>query len=109
MLMATHDPILALMGDRRILIRNGGIEEILRTSPEEKEILLQIENMDKKIPSLADKTSEPVKNFWVWINKFKEKYMGLHDGCSGNFETGQATVDKVRAMGFSDPVHACSP
>ncbi len=28
--------------------------------------------------------------------------MGLHDGCSGSFETGQATVDKVRAMGFAD-------
>jgi len=26
--------------------------------------------------------------------------MGVHDGCSGSFETGQATVDKVRAMSF---------
>ncbi len=51
-LMATHDPILALMGNRRIVIKNGGIERIIETSPREKEILLQIENMDKKIQSL---------------------------------------------------------
>ncbi len=51
-LMATHDPILALMGDRRIVIKNGGIEKIIETSPMEKEILLRIESMDKKIQSL---------------------------------------------------------
>lgn len=28
--------------------------------------------------------------------------MGVHDGCSGSFETGKATVDKVRAMGFAE-------
>jgi len=28
-LMATHDPILALMGDRRIVIKNGGINKVI--------------------------------------------------------------------------------
>ena len=36
-LMATHDPILALMGDRRIVIKNGGIHKIIKTTTEEKE------------------------------------------------------------------------
>ena len=38
-LMATHDPTLALFADKRIVIKNGGIEAIIETSPEEKELL----------------------------------------------------------------------
>ncbi|MBF1048681.1 MAG: ABC transporter ATP-binding protein, partial [Peptostreptococcus sp.] len=34
-LMATHDPTLALLADRRIVIQNGGIFKIIETSPEE--------------------------------------------------------------------------
>ncbi len=26
----------------------------------------------------------------------------MHDGCSGSFENGKQTVDKVRAMGFNE-------
>ncbi len=54
-LMATHDPILALMGDRRIVIRNGGIENILETTDKEREILVKIEDMDRKIQSLRSR------------------------------------------------------
>jgi ABC-type lipoprotein export system ATPase subunit len=45
-LMATHDPILALMGDRRIVIKNGGIHKIIDTSDEERSILSDLEEMD---------------------------------------------------------------
>lgn len=45
-LMATHDPLLALMADRRIVIKNGGIHTIIETSPEEKEKLAELEKID---------------------------------------------------------------
>lgn len=45
-LMATHDPLLALMADRRIVIRNGGIDGVLETSRKEKEILLELDKID---------------------------------------------------------------
>lgn len=48
-LMATHDPILALMGDKRIVIKNGGIYKIIKTSNEEREVLDTLEEMDKTI------------------------------------------------------------
>jgi len=48
-LMATHDPILALMGDKRIVIKNGGINKIIETTDEEREILTTLEEMDSKI------------------------------------------------------------
>jgi ABC-type lipoprotein export system ATPase subunit len=48
-LMATHDPILALMGNKRIVIKNGGIHKIIDTTEEEREILSTLEEMDKTL------------------------------------------------------------
>lgn len=50
-LMATHDPILALMGDKRIVIKNGGINKIIETTQKEREILSTLEEMDKTLLS----------------------------------------------------------
>ncbi|OIJ18741.1 ABC transporter [Anaerobacillus alkalidiazotrophicus] len=46
-LMATHDPILALIGHRRIVIKNGGIYKIIETSQEEKNNLQRLETLDR--------------------------------------------------------------
>ncbi|WP_435307535.1 ATP-binding cassette domain-containing protein [Sebaldella termitidis] len=51
-LMATHDPLLALMGNKRIVINNGGIKNVIETSDDEKEIFQELEEMDKKIQDL---------------------------------------------------------
>ena len=48
-LMATHDPILALMGDKRIVIKNGGIHKIIETTDNERTILSTLEEMDKTL------------------------------------------------------------
>ncbi len=54
-LMATHDPILALMGNKRIVIKNGGIDKIIETSEEEKTLLLELEAMDNVIQKMRTK------------------------------------------------------
>jgi len=51
-LMATHDPTLALIADKRIIIRNGGIAKIIETTEEEKEILHRLEKMDSYIQDM---------------------------------------------------------
>ena len=51
-LMATHDPSLALMADKRIIIKNGGIHKIIETGPKEKEVLKELERIDKIIGTL---------------------------------------------------------
>ena len=51
-LMATHDPTLALIGDRRIVIKNGGIEKIVETSKKEKELLKDLEKMDAIVQAI---------------------------------------------------------
>lgn len=51
-LMATHDPMLALLGDKRIVIKNGGIHKIIETSEEERAMLNEIEAVDQKVQNL---------------------------------------------------------
>ena len=51
-LMATHDPILALMAERRLIIKNGGIQKIVKTTRGEKENLTRLEELDNKFQVL---------------------------------------------------------
>ncbi len=53
-LMATHDPILALMGDRRLVFKNGGISAIIVTSDAERANLTLFEEMDAKLSAVRN-------------------------------------------------------
>lgn len=53
-LMATHDPILALMGDRRLVFKNGGISAIIATSQAERANLTLFEEMDAKLGAVRN-------------------------------------------------------
>ncbi|WP_029910088.1 ATP-binding cassette domain-containing protein [Pelobacter seleniigenes] len=54
-LMATHDPILALMGDRRLVIKNGGIAKIIESSQAERINLKQLEELDNRLLALRNR------------------------------------------------------
>ncbi|MFV0441917.1 MAG: ATP-binding cassette domain-containing protein [Lachnospirales bacterium] len=54
-LMSTHDPILALLGEKRIVIENGGIKVVKTTTEKEKYNLEKIENIDKKMLQIRNK------------------------------------------------------
>jgi ABC-type lipoprotein export system ATPase subunit len=51
-LMSTHDPVLALLGDRRVVIRNGGIVSVLETSPAERANLEFLTGLDHQLAQL---------------------------------------------------------
>jgi ABC-type lipoprotein export system ATPase subunit len=51
-IMSTHDPLLALMGDKRVVVRNGGITDIISTSDVERENLEELDRIDAKIAEL---------------------------------------------------------
>lgn len=53
-LMATHDPILSLMAQKRIVIKNGGIASIITTSEKEKENLNFLEDLDQKMQKIRE-------------------------------------------------------
>jgi ABC-type lipoprotein export system ATPase subunit len=63
-LMATHDPILALMGDRRLVFKNGGIGSIISTSDAERTNLLLFEEMDAKLGAVRNalRNGERIEN-----------------------------------------------
>jgi ABC-type lipoprotein export system ATPase subunit len=51
-LIATHDPFLALSTDQRIIIRNGGIGKVIATSDEEKKKLVELKALDETLTEL---------------------------------------------------------
>lgn len=51
-LISTHDPLLALRADRRIVIKNGGIADIIETSDEEKASLAHIESLQRTLSAV---------------------------------------------------------
>ena len=54
-LMATHDPVLALMGGRRLIIANGGIEAVIETTDAERAILEELAVMDRRMMDLRNR------------------------------------------------------
>jgi ABC-type lipoprotein export system ATPase subunit len=51
-LMATHDPILALMGDRRVIINNGAMQKVIEPSEKERANLTELRALDEKLMGL---------------------------------------------------------
>lgn len=54
-LMATHDPLLALMGNKRVIIQNGGIYKVMDITEDERKILKDLEKLDNIIQSTRNK------------------------------------------------------
>jgi ABC-type lipoprotein export system ATPase subunit len=48
-LIATHDPLLALMGNKRVVIKNGGIQKVIETTPDEKKGLIRLTEIDNDL------------------------------------------------------------
>lgn len=74
-LMVTHDPSLALNTDKRIIIENGGIINILNTTPKEKGIahyLNWIEGYNLKIRSKIRQGHE-IKNVEIYCKPMELK------------------------------------
>lgn len=53
-LMSTHDPLLALMGSKRLVIENGGVKKVIATSARERENLKGLERIDRKMQRLRN-------------------------------------------------------
>jgi ABC-type lipoprotein export system ATPase subunit len=53
--ISTHDPLLALRGDRRLVIRNGGIVQVIATSVRERANLARIEALDAAVLSIRER------------------------------------------------------
>ena len=54
-LVSTHDPLLALLGHRRVIVRHGRIADVIATSEAEKSVLRQLESVDAAMAALRDR------------------------------------------------------
>lgn len=54
-MVVTHDPVLALMTNRRIVMKSGGMEKVLATSKPEKSLSKKLNRIDDLMLSLRDK------------------------------------------------------
>lgn len=94
-LVATHDPVLALMADRRIVLKNGGIRKVLETTPEEKENLRVLQRLDGAVVSIRN----AIRDAKTIETPFREI---LRDSCGGaSFE--QAIVKQLSSSRNPDP------
>jgi ABC-type lipoprotein export system ATPase subunit len=54
-MVVTHDPVLALMTDKRIVMKNGGMQTVVGTTNEEKKLSKKLNKIDELMLSLRDK------------------------------------------------------
>jgi ABC-type lipoprotein export system ATPase subunit len=52
--VVTHDPMLALMSSRRVVMKNGGMIKVISTSDQERRVFLDIERVDSWLTSLRE-------------------------------------------------------
>lgn len=53
-LMATHDPLLILLADKRVVIKNGGMHQVIKTNTLEKSLYHDLEKLDNLIQHTKD-------------------------------------------------------
>ncbi len=49
LIFVTHDPMVSLMSDRRIVMKNGGVSAVLEPNGREEEALLQVIELDRTL------------------------------------------------------------
>lgn len=53
-LMATHDPLLILLANKRVVIKNGGMEKVIATNSIEKMFYNDLEKLDNTLQLTKD-------------------------------------------------------
>ncbi len=74
--MSTHDPLLALRADKRIVIKNGGIAKILVTTETERQSLNHIQQMDEILQNLRNHLRKGDTITMEMIPKMEDNYVG---------------------------------
>lgn len=77
--VSTHDPILALLGDKRIIINNGAIKQVLITDSKEKETLNLLKHIDNKMMALREAIRKGEKINWNMEEYFAGRCTDEHE------------------------------
>ena len=52
--VVTHDPMLALMASRRIVMKNGGMTKVISTNEDEQKVFRDVERLDGWLTALRE-------------------------------------------------------
>jgi|GEM_PF-7559 len=87
--ISTHDPILALSADRRVVIQNGAIRRVIETSEEETRSLRDIKKLDHILLDLRNRLrqGESIDNHFMDSLKTPEIYLKEDKELCGNYMT----------------------
>jgi len=74
-LIVTHDPSLALSTDKRIIIKSGGIIDVLNTTPQEKKIAHYLNWIENSMLKIRDKIrkGQEIKNTGIRCDQIKNE------------------------------------
>jgi len=66
-LVSTHDPVLALMADKRIVMKNGGMQKVIYATSKEKEVSERSSKIDEWLLGLRERVrhGEIVENIQI--------------------------------------------
>jgi ABC-type lipoprotein export system ATPase subunit len=69
-LMATHDPLLILQADKRVVIKNGGMHKVIETNVYEKSVFKELEKIDLMMQNARQffRKGESLKNTEMFLN-----------------------------------------
>jgi ABC-type lipoprotein export system ATPase subunit len=54
-LLSTHDPLLALSGARRLVIRHGAVQQVIEPSPQEEANRVRLATLDRRLARLRER------------------------------------------------------
>jgi len=63
-LLSTHDPLLALSGARRLVIRHGAVAQVIEPSAQEQANRTHLAELDRKLAGLRER----LRRANVWTN-----------------------------------------
>ncbi len=54
-LVVTHDPLLALLTKKRVVMKNGGVEKIINTTDKERNLCIHLNRVDRELFNIREK------------------------------------------------------
>lgn len=71
--VVTHDPVLALTAEKRIVMKKGGMDRVLTSTPKEKQISRQLSEIDQCMLNLREevRTGKLIENFSLSVSEFE--------------------------------------
>jgi ABC-type lipoprotein export system ATPase subunit len=70
-LLSTHDPLLALSGARRLVIRNGAVHDVIESTEGERQNLTRLAEFDRRLARLRERLRRGERLDYSWTELWR--------------------------------------